>query len=78
MEVALARRPDWVGVETHAAVIAASGFFFFLGEIYTDLPLPVDVPSRSLRRLLGLHSRLPDRRHRCALPRWTPVAASRI
>jgi epoxyqueuosine reductase len=47
MEVELARKAGigWRG--KHTLLIAReAGSFFFLGEIYTDLPLPVDAPVR--------------------------------
>jgi epoxyqueuosine reductase len=47
MEVELARKAGigWRG--KHTVLLAReAGSFFFLGEIYTDLPLPVDAPVR--------------------------------
>ena len=45
MEVELARRPGlgWRGKHT-LLLNREAGSYFFLGEIYTDLPLPVDEP----------------------------------
>jgi epoxyqueuosine reductase len=45
MEVALARKSGigWRGKHT-LLLNRDAGSYFFLGEIYTDLPLPVDVP----------------------------------
>ncbi len=46
MEVALAEKAGlgWRG--KHSLLLSrAAGSFFFLGEIYTDLPLPVDAPA---------------------------------
>ena len=44
------------------------GSYFFLGEIYTDLPLPVDPRrDRALRHLHRVHRRVPDRRDRRAV-----------
>ena len=49
MEVELAARAGlgWRGKHT-LALTREAGSFFFLGEIYTDLPLPVDARSRSI------------------------------
>ena len=46
-----------------------AGSWFFLGELYTDLPLPVDdAGERALRHLHALHRHLPDARDRRAVP----------
>ena len=53
---------------TRTCCIAHAGSWFFLGEILTDLPLPVDAAGdRSLRHLPRVHRRLPDRRDRRAV-----------
>ncbi len=50
----------WIGKHTNL-LDRHDGSWFFLGEIYTDLPLPLDAPvSCTLRQLHGLHRRLPD------------------
>jgi len=45
MEVELARKAGLAGGASHTLLIAReAGSFFFLGDIYTDLPLPLDAP----------------------------------
>ena len=46
LEKALARNAGlgWIGKHTNV-INSRAGSWFFLGEIYTDLPLPVDVPA---------------------------------
>ena len=48
MEKALAEKAGlgWIGKHTNLLGETA-GSWFFLGELYTDLPLPVDVPARN-------------------------------
>jgi len=48
LEKALAEKAGigWVGKHTNV-IDRDSGSWFFLGELYTDLPLPVDVPEQS-------------------------------
>ena len=46
---------------TPTCSIGSAGSWFFLGEILTDLPLPIDQPAtRSLRHVPRLHRCLPD------------------
>src|SRR5438105_4678877 len=44
MEVELAVRAGIAWRGKHTLALARSGSWFFLGEVYTDLPLPVDAP----------------------------------
>ena len=48
LEKALAEKAGlgWIGKHTNL-INRTSGSWFFLGELYTDLPLPVDLPSRN-------------------------------
>ena len=48
LEKALAQKAGvgWIGKHTNI-IHDKAGSWFFLGELYTDLPLPVDVPSES-------------------------------
>ncbi len=69
LEVALAAKAGlgWRGKHT-LLLTRDVGSYFFLGEIYTDLPLPADRSSdRPLRHVHGLHRRVPHGRHRRAL-----------
>ena len=69
LEVALAAKAGlgWRGKHT-LLLTREAGSFFFLGEIYTDLPLPVTPPAtRALRQLPRVSRRVPDRRDRRAL-----------
>ena len=70
MEGALAAKAGlgWRGKHT-LLLNQDAGSMFFLGEIYTDLPLPVDARGRgSLRQLQRLHRCLSDPGHPRALP----------
>ena len=69
LEVALAAKAGlgWRGKHT-LLLTRDMGSYFFLGEIYTDLPLPDDAARhRALRHVHGVHRRLPDRRDRRAV-----------
>ncbi len=69
LEKALAEKAGlgWVGKHTNL-INRNEGSWFFLGELYTDLPLPVDEPEViPLRNVHGMHRRVPDRRDRRAL-----------
>jgi epoxyqueuosine reductase len=45
--------------QAHAAAHARAGSWFFLGEIYTDLPLPTTPRKAALRHLHGVHRACP-------------------
>ena len=63
-----ARRASAGAASTRCCSRATTGSLFFLGEIYTDLPLPVTrAGERPLRHLHRVHRRVPDRRDRRAL-----------
>ncbi len=62
LEKALARDAGlgWIGKHT-LLLSRDAGSWFFLGEIYTDLPLPLDEPAiGALRHVHALHRHLPD------------------
>ena len=70
LEKALARNAGlgWIGKHTNL-LDRQDGSWFFLGEIFTDLPLAGRrTGDRPLRQLHGVHRRLPDARDRGALP----------
>ena len=80
LEVALAREAGlgWRGKHT-LLLTRDAGSYFFLGEIYTDLPLPVDrAGQRALRQLQRVHRRLPDAARSSRPTSSTRGAASRI
>ena len=69
LEVALAAKSGigWRGKHT-LLLTREAGSWFFLGEIYTDLPLPRDAPAvGALRHVHRVHRRLPDAGDRRAL-----------
>ena len=72
--------PDSAGsARTQLLINRNAGSWFFLGEILTDLPLPIDVTrQRSLRHVHALHRRLPDPGDRRALSTRCTTAASLI
>ena len=68
VELARARGLGWRGKHT-LLLSRDAGSWFFLGEIYCDLPLPVDQEEKnSLRNLRALHRHLPDAGDPRALP----------
>ena len=57
----------WIGKNT-LLINQHAGSWFFLGEIYTNLPLPLsNAQAQSLRLMHGLHRCLPHRRNCCTL-----------
>ncbi len=70
MEVALARKAGlgWRGKHT-LLLTRDAGSMFFLGELFTDLPLPCRCAGeRALRHVREMPRDLPDAGHRRALP----------
>ncbi len=73
LERALARNAGlgWIGKHT-CLIDKDGGSWFFLGEVYVDLPLPVDRPPSA--HLRALHRRLPDAGdHRTVPARCAPL-----
>ena len=69
LEVALAAKAGlgWRGKHT-LLLTREAGSYFFLGEIYTDLPLPATPPATAhCGTCTRVHRRVPDRRHRRAV-----------
>mgnify|MGYP003694558887 CR=1 FL=1 len=78
MEKPLARNAGlgWIGKHTNL-INERAGSLFMLGELFTDLPLPVDSPGDGpLRQLQRLPARLPDRRDHGARTSSMRAAAS--
>ncbi len=70
LEKALAEKAGlgWIGKHSNL-LDREAGSWFFLGEIYTDLPLPLDEPQRNhCGDCTRCIDSLPDRRDRGALP----------
>ncbi len=70
LEKALARDAGlgWIGKHTNL-LDRHDGSWFFLGEVFTDLPLPVDEPvTAHCGSCTGLHRRLPHAGDRGAVP----------
>ena len=75
LEVALAaqERASAGAASTRCCSRATPARMFFLGEIYTDLPLPVDAArDDALRHVHALHRRVPD-----AAPSSRPTSSTR-
>jgi hypothetical protein len=61
----------------HTLSLTRDGSWHFLGEIYTTLPLPPDVPS-AITAATAVAASTPARPQRSSLPtKWTPACAFR-